>query len=310
MHRRKQLLWLVALVVMAGVTASGTQGAELKALRVCADPANLPFSNRQEQGFENRIAALVAQELGIAHAYTWWPQRRGFLRGTLNARRCDAVIGIPTGHPMVLTTSTYYSSPYVVVSRRQDGLQIASLDDPLLKRLRIGVYQNSPIDFVLGRRGMVENVIGYSTFFDGRTNYPGKIIEGVASGRIDVAIVWGPAAGYFVGQQSETLRLVPIKVPLLHGNGTDESEVFAMSMGVRKTDEPLHAALEAVLQAKGQRDQAYTATIRRAVGRPRVWSVTVRFAREPRTGANMLQRPTISRWYLVAGRRFPFPSYC
>ena len=252
MHRRKQLLWLVVIVMMAGLAVPGTQRAELKALRVCADPDNLPFSNRQEQGFENRIAALVAAELGVPLAYTWWPQRRGFLRGTLNARRCDVVIGIPTGHPMALTTDAYYSSPYVAVSRIQEDLQISSLDDPLLKGLRIGVYQNSPIDFVLGRQGMVDNVIGYSTFYDGRTNYPEKIIEGVVSGHIDVAIVWGPAAGYFVAQQSDTLKLAPVDVPQLEGNGEGEAEVFAMSMGVRKTDESsLHAVLETVLKSRG-----------------------------------------------------------
>ena len=249
MHRRK-LLWLIVLGVMTGAAVVGAQSAELEVLRVCADPDNLPFSNRQEEGYENRIAALAAQELGIPLSYTWWPQRRGFLRGTLNARRCDVVIGIPTGHPLVLTTSAYYSSPYVIVSRRQDGRQIVSLDDSLLKQLRIGVYRNSPIDFVLGRRGIVGNVIGYSTFYDGRTNYPGKIIEGVAAGRIDVAIVWGPAAGYFVGQQSETLKLVPIEVPRLQGRDEGEPEVFAMSMGVRKTDEQLHAVLETVINAK------------------------------------------------------------
>jgi quinoprotein dehydrogenase-associated probable ABC transporter substrate-binding protein len=248
--RRRKLLWLVVLVMVTGVAVPAAQSAELEALRVCADPDNLPFSNRQEEGYENRIAALVAQELGIPLSYTWWPQRRGFLRGTLNARRCDVVIGIPTGHPLVLTTRAYYSSPYVIVSRRQDGRQIVSLDDSLLKQLRIGVYRNSPIDFVLGRRGTVENVIGYSTFYDGRTNYPGKIIEGVAAGRIDVAIVWGPAAGYFVGQQSETLKLVPIEVPRLQESGKSEPQVFAMSMGVRKTDEQLHAVLETVINAK------------------------------------------------------------
>ena len=248
--RRRKLLWLVVLVMVTGVAVPATQSAELEALRVCADPDNLPFSNRQEEGYENRIAALVAQELGIPLSYTWWPQRRGFLRGTLNARRCDVVIGISTGHPLVLTTRAYYSSPYVIVARRQDGRQIVSLDDSLLKQLRIGVYRNSPIDFVLGRRGIVENVIGYSTFYDGRTNFPGKIIEGVAAARIDVAIVWGPAAGYFVGQQSETLKLVPIEVPRLQGSGKSEPQVFAMSMGVRKTDEQLHAVLETVLKAK------------------------------------------------------------
>lgn len=248
MHWLKRLLWLIVFVVMAALAVSGVQGVEPKALRVCADPHNLPFSNRQAEGFENRIAALVADELGIPHTYTWWPQRRGFLRGTLNAGRCDVVIGIPTGHPMVFTTSAYYSSPYVVVSRFDDGLQIVSLDDPLLKRLRIGVYRNSPIDVMLGRRGIVDNVLGYSTFYDGRTNYPRKIIDGVASGHVDVAIVWGPAAGYFVGQQPETLKLAPIGVPRLQGN--DKAEVFAMSMGVRKTDAPLQAALEAVLETK------------------------------------------------------------
>ena len=251
MHPRRQILWLAAFAIAACVAVTGAQAAELKALRVCADPDNLPFSNQQEQGFENRIAALVAQDLRVPYAYTWWPQRRGFLRGTLNARQCDVVIGIPTGHPLVLTTSTYYSSPYVVVSRRQDAPQVASLDDPILKELRIGVYQNSPVDFVLGRRGMTENVIGYNTFYDGRINYPEKIIEDVSSGHIDVAIVWGPAAGYFVGQRLDTLKLEPVDVPRLEGSGEGDAEVFAMSMGVRKNDEPLHAVLETVLEAKG-----------------------------------------------------------
>ena len=251
MDRRKQILWLLMIVVAAGLAVPAAHAEKLKALRVCADPDNLPFSNRQEEGFENRIAALVAQELGIPVAYTWWPQRRGFLRGTLNARQCDVVIGIPAGHPMVLTTDAYYSSPYVIVSQIQEVLPIASLDDPLLRRLRIGVYQNSPIDFVLGRQGMVGNVIGYSTFYDGRINYPEKILEDVASGHIDVAIVWGPAAGYFVGQQPDTLALAHVEVPRLEGNGKGEAEVFAISMGVRNTDESLHAVLENVIRNKG-----------------------------------------------------------
>ena len=251
MDRRKQILCLLIIAAATGLAVTVAHAEDLKVLRVCADPDNLPFSNRQEEGFENRIAALVARELGIPVAYTWWPQRRGFLRGTLNARRCDVVIGIPAGHPMVLTTGAYYSSPYVVVSRVQEALPISSLDDPLLKGLRIGVYQNSPIDFVLGRQGMVENVIGYSTFYDGRINYPKKIIEDVASGRIDVAIVWGPAAGYFVGQQPDTLTLAPVAIPRLEGSGEKEAQVFAMSMGVRKTDESLHAVLETVLGIGG-----------------------------------------------------------
>ena len=250
MPPRKQIVWLAALATAACLAVCGAQAAELKSLRVCADPDNLPFSNRQEQGFENRIVALVAEELRIPYAYTWWPQRRGFLRGTLNARQCDVVIGIPTGHPLALTTSTYYSSPYVVVSRRRDALQVASLGDPILKGLRIGVYQNSPVDFVLGRQGMVDNVFGYNTFYDGRINYPEKIIEDVVSGTIDAAIVWGPAAGYFVGRRADTLALAPVDVPRLEGQGEGEPEEFAMSMGVRKNDQPLHTLLETVLKAR------------------------------------------------------------
>ena len=106
----RQTLCLAMLVAVACVALSGVQAAELKALRVCADPDNLPFSNRLEEGFENRIVALVAEALGVPYSYTWWPQRRGFLRGTLNARLCDVVIGIPTGHPLAQLTAPNFSA--------------------------------------------------------------------------------------------------------------------------------------------------------------------------------------------------------
>ncbi|HUR94055.1 MAG TPA: hypothetical protein VMY76_05700, partial [Gemmatimonadales bacterium] len=106
---------------------------------MCADPNNLPFSNRREQGFENRIAALIGAELGARVQYTWWPQRRGFVRNTLNAERCDVVIGVPDGFDEVLTTRPYYRSAYAFVSRA-GGVSVRSFDDPALRTLRIGVH--------------------------------------------------------------------------------------------------------------------------------------------------------------------------
>ncbi len=224
-------------------------GGEMKAFRVCADPDNLPFSNRLLEGFENKIAALLARELGASVTYTWQPQRRGFVRGTLNAKRCDVVIGVPTGYTLVLWTKPYYRSTFVVVSQKHRGLTIDSLDDPLLKRLRIGVHQNTPVDIMLGHRGIVQNVVGYSIWYDGQERYAGKIIEDVAAGTIDLAIVWGPAAGYFVRSHGEVLHMQPIAVSR-PGDSEQASTVYAISMGVREADASLKVQLEQVMSKK------------------------------------------------------------
>jgi mxaJ protein len=221
-------------------------GADMQALRVCADPDNLPFSNQQLEGFENQIAALVAGALGTSVTYAWQPQRRGFVRSTLNAKRCDVILGVPTGYELVLWTHPYYRSTFVVVSRKERGLHIASLEDPSLRHLRIGVHQNSPVDILLGDQGLVQNVIGYSIWYDGQDRYAGKIIEDVVTGKIDVAIVWGPGAGYFVKQQPEVLAMEPIRVP----RPDDGSAVYAVSMGVREGDNQLKARVEEVITTK------------------------------------------------------------
>ncbi|HEV8717486.1 MAG TPA: hypothetical protein VGX03_32275, partial [Candidatus Binatia bacterium] len=111
-----------------------------KEFRVCADPNNLPFSNQKQEGFENKIAELLAHEFGSQIAYTWWPQRRGFIRNTLNAGVCDVVMGVPVGYDPALTTQPYYRSTYVFVYPKKAGYQIASFDDPLLQKLKIGVH--------------------------------------------------------------------------------------------------------------------------------------------------------------------------
>lgn len=244
------LLLLSASLFSAAVWATETAEAT-KPFRVCADPNNLPFSNRQQEGFENKIAEVLAYGLGQTVAYTWWPQRRGFLRSTLNAGRCDVVMGLPADIDMVLTTQPYYRSIYAFVYPADAPYELSSFDDPILKELKVGVhligddYTNSPPAHALSTRGIVDNVVGYSVFGNyADPNPPGKIIEAVANNEIDAAIVWGPIGGYFAQQQATSLRVVPVA-------SRDESPslllAYDIALGVRKSDEALKNTLNGLL---------------------------------------------------------------
>jgi mxaJ protein len=208
-------------------------------LRVCSDPNNLPFSNSRREGFENRLADLLARDLGARVEYTWWAQRRGFLRNTLNAGLCDVVMGYPEGADMVATTAAYYRSTYVFVTRRDRELRIASFDDPRLRDLRVGVQlvgddgANTPPAHALSRRGVVANVVGYSVYGDYRTDSPpSAIVAAVARGDVDVAAVWGPLAGYFAALQRVPLDLIPVSPPL----DDQLPQTFEIAMAVRVDD--------------------------------------------------------------------------
>ena len=216
-RHRRAVLAAVALSGAAVLLVLSTGRREPGALRVCADPNNLPFSNARGEGFENRLAAMLAADLGVRVEYTWWAQRRGFVRNTLGARQCDILMGVPTGFELAETTRPYYRSTYVFVSRRDRRLRLDSLDDERLKHLRIGVqmigddFANSPPAHALSARGVVQNVIGYSVLGDySQPNPPARIVEAVAAGDIDVAVVWGPPAGYFAQAQSVLLDLSPV----------------------------------------------------------------------------------------------------
>jgi quinoprotein dehydrogenase-associated probable ABC transporter substrate-binding protein len=246
---------LAALAVLGAVLAGGgAAGAAERELRVCADPNNLPFSNEQEEGFENRIAELVADELDAVLSYTWWAQRRGFIRNTLNAGACDLVIGVPAGYELVATTDAYYRSAYVYVYRADRGLDLRSMRDPRLRDLRIGVHligddgANPPPAHALGAQGIVDNVVGYMIYGDYREpNPPARVIEAVASDELDVAAVWGPIGGYFARRAPVPLAAVPI---------TDTAGFaplrfeFAIAMGVRKGDHRLRDELNAILERR------------------------------------------------------------
>lgn len=225
--------------------------AKQTALRVCADPNNMPYSNEQEQGFENRLAELVAKQLGEKLEYTWWSQRKSFVKNSLDAGRCDVLMGIPTSLPSVEPTKPYYRSTYVFVSRHDRNLRVASLDDPRFEQWRIGVHvvddNLAPPAAALARRGITTNVVGFSLFGPyGEADPPRKLIDAVATGTLDVAIVWGPFAGYFAKREPAALDIVPVSPAMFLAIPF----TFDVSAGVRKGNVALKNQVDSVLEAQ------------------------------------------------------------
>jgi mxaJ protein len=236
------------LIILASVFLAGA--AQTRELRVCADPNNLPFSNADGEGFENKIAALIADDLGATLTYIWRAQRRGFLRETLHAGLCDLVPGLPSNMESVRTTRPYYRSVYAFVTR-EDGPAITSLNDPVLRDVVIGVQLigddgwNTPPAHALTRRGIVQNIRGYTLYGDYRElNPPAKIVAAVAERAIDVAVVWGPLAGYFAPRQTTPLRVTPVR-PFF--DGPQLPMAWDISMALRKEDETLRREVDEAL---------------------------------------------------------------
>ena len=254
MYRVFFLLFLAVSLFALLPSANTDPQSDPAPFRVCADPNNLPFSNQRQEGFENKLAELLAKEFRTVVQYTWWPQRRGFLRNTLNAGVCDVVMGLPAGVDAALTTRPYYRSTYVFVYPQNIGYRITAFDDPLLYKLKIGVhligddYANSPPAHILSAHGIVQNVIGYSVFDDYAADNPvGKIITAVATGEVDVAIVWGPIAGYFAQQQPIPLTLTPVPA---NADSPSLPLTYTIALGVRRSDQELKAKLDEALQRK------------------------------------------------------------
>jgi len=256
---------------MAFWPAVSPQAGETRVLRVCADPNNLPFSHADGSGFENRIVEILARDLGATVRYTWWAQRRGALRNTLNAGECDVVPGIASSVEMLGTTRPYYRSSYVFVARagsRWAG--VSSLDDPALQDATIGVQlvgddgANTPPAHALARRGLHANVRGYTVYGDYADALPQQpIVEAVARGDLDLALVWGPTAGYFARRAGQPLVLAPV-TPWL--DGPNAPMVFDISMGVRRDDRALRRELDLALE----RNAAAVDAVLEDYGVPRV----------------------------------------
>jgi mxaJ protein len=247
--REALLLALASMAMLAAPVAAEAPAVPDGVLRVCADPNSLPFSRRDGSGFENQIAQLLAETLGWRLEYTWWAQRRGFIRNTLGAHRCDVVMAMPAGADRVLTTRPYYRSSYVFLQRR-GAAPLRSFDDPALRSLKVGVqligddFANAPPAHSLAQRGIIDNVVGFMVYGDYASADPERpIIDAVATGAIDVAIVWGPLAGYYAPRGQVPLALTPVE-PLVDGKMRLS---FAIAMAVRPEDEALRQRLDAVL---------------------------------------------------------------
>ena len=237
-------------------------------LRVCADPNNMPFSDRDLQGFENRIASVLARDLGKVPVYTWWAQRRGFLRTTLNAHECDVVVGITAGADRVLTTPAYYRSAYVFVTRRDRHLAISSFDDPRLRTLRVGLhvigadYNSLPPGVALASRAIVHNVVGYSIYGNyAKASPPSDLITAVEKGDVDVAIAWGPLAGYYAKQSPVPLTLTPVATPTA-GHGIPF--VYDIAVGVRPVIATIGQPDRGSTRAAPRGDRSHSSRIRGA----------------------------------------------
>ena len=219
-------------------------------LTVCADPNNLPFSNRAGEGFENKIANLIARDLHARIHYVWWAQRRGYVRNTLNEAKCDLWPGVADGVDRVATTPPYYRSTYVFVSRMDKPFAHLSLDDTRLENAAIGVQmigtnsRNTPPADAIAERGIINNVHGYMLYGDYRkSNPPSAIITAVAQGDIDVGLVWGPLAGFFAARSQVKLRVEAI-TPAEDNRWPMR---FDIAMGVRPADPELLSRIEGIL---------------------------------------------------------------
>jgi quinoprotein dehydrogenase-associated probable ABC transporter substrate-binding protein/PQQ-dependent catabolism-associated CXXCW motif protein len=228
------LVLVGGLAVLLALPASARQASlgelvDHSALRVCADPNNLPFSNDRGEGFENEIAELVAERLGVPVRYTWHPETMGFVRNTLRAYLCDVVMGVASGNELVQNTNPYYRSTYVLAYRTADGERFADLTSPAMKDATIGVIAGTPPTNLLIEHGLLGKTRSYQLLVDTRFYSPGRdMMADLAAGEIDVALIWGPIAGYWAGKQTEPITLAP-----LHADRPGRGMDFRISMGIR-----------------------------------------------------------------------------
>jgi len=240
------MLMSVMIVLFTGVTPLGqAQGWEL---RVCAEPDSLPYSSKQEEGFENRIAKIVAQDIGAKLLYVWLPQPHARARDLfIQEGRCDLIMGIPDGHTGFLTSLAYYRTSYIFIYREGEPYEINSFDDPDLANLRIGVQLSggsmSPTSYALAKRGLIENQLSFTPNFKEPDPLAG-IIKAVTNKKVDVAVAWGPVAGYFARKQPVALTLVPVSPQI---EAPFVPMVASIAMGVRIGDEALRDELNMAL---------------------------------------------------------------
>lgn len=219
---------MIAALLSGNALANPPELLERSHLRVCADGNSLPFSNRDGEGFENRIAELMAADLDVPLSYVWAPQVMGFVRNTLETRLCDIIMGVAAGYERVQNTSAYYRSVYALVLPASSDLHPESLKDPVLAGRRIGVVINTPPAMPLRESGA--SIEAYQLQVDTRVSSSiRQAIEDVVTGVTDGAVLWGPVAGYYAARQEPPLKVIP-----LVGQGRDAQLEYRITMGIRR----------------------------------------------------------------------------
>ena len=241
------LAGLLSAALITSVRSPQAQRIDLvdrAALRVCADPANMPFSNDKGDGFENKIAEMVAGELKVPVEYTWFPQATGFIRQTLAAKRCDVVMGYAQGDELVLNTNPYYRSTYALVYRPGAGLDgVDHLADARLSGKRIGVVAGTPPATVMAGLGLIQQAKPYPLLVDRRYDSPGeRMIGDIRSGDIDAGVLWGPMAGYFAARGGDKLAVVP-----LTKEAAGARLAYRITFGVRHLEDDWKRQLNALI---------------------------------------------------------------
>jgi len=226
--------WVCLAALIAAPSAASAQTSDLvskTSFRVCSDPANLPFSHKDESGFENKIATLIAEKLELPLQYTWFPQATGFIRRTLQENRCDVVIGYAQGHELVLNTNHYYVSTHVLVVPEDGPLaEVEALSDPAFKDKRLGVVAGAPVSTHAARKGLIGKAKPYNLIVDRRIESPAEdMIDDVRSGETDGALLWGPIGSYFANRGEPKLKVIP----LFKEEGPPRL-FFRITMGVRQ----------------------------------------------------------------------------
>lgn len=242
------VLWLApgaAAVAQAPGLGLGAELVDPHVLRVCADPNDLPFSNQAGEGFENRIAAVLAKALGKRLGFTWEPQVFGFLRLTLFSYRCDVVMGMTQGAPMVANTNAYYRSAYALIFRPHSGFDgIRSLEDPRLKGKAIGIIAGTPPATILAENDLLDHIHSYELSINTKFFAPAhSMVTDLEHGKVDIGILWGPIAGYFASRSHGALEIVP----LLHESSDGPPMMFSIVMGVRPADTAWRRTLNVVI---------------------------------------------------------------
>jgi quinoprotein dehydrogenase-associated probable ABC transporter substrate-binding protein/PQQ-dependent catabolism-associated CXXCW motif protein len=246
-------IWLAAAAtLLIGLAPCWAQTVELGSrteLRVCADPNSLPFSNREKQGYENKIADLVGKQLNLPVTYTWFPQVAGFVRNTLQAQLCDLVMGTVTGDTIMDTTTPYYHSGYMLVTRTQDAITATAIGDPALADKRFGLIASTPPTDMLLRHGLLGHTKSYSLAVDTRYENPSRaMIQDLLDGRIDVALLWGPIAGYFIANEH-----LPLRGTFLATEPGSPRLDYHIAMGVRVNEPEWRRRINQIIHAQQPR---------------------------------------------------------